>query len=144
MNKVHARMIQKLAHENAKLRNECEMLEEAIEEANDELERLKSASAHAVVGLIHSAGEEFQDSDMPPDVQESIVDWLNCLNPGVDNLSELLNGNQNPDPSAWTDEKEDALWDEIHASFNDEEEDDATYYSPTNRISHLFDEEDEA
>ena len=142
MNKVHARMIQKLAHENAKLRNECEMLEEAIEEANDEIERLKAASARAVVGLIQSASEEFQDSEMPPDVQKSIVDWLNCLNPGTDNLAELLN--ESDDPSAWTDEKEDALWDEIHASFNDEEEDDATYYSPTNRISHFFDDENEA
>jgi hypothetical protein len=29
-------------------------------------------------------------------------------------------------------------------TFEDEEEDDDTYYLPTNRISHLFDEEDEA
>ena len=138
MNKVHARMIQKLAHENARLRNECEMLEEAIEEANEELERLKAASARAVVGLIESAGEEFQNTEMPPDVQESIVEWLNCLNPGVDNLAELL------DPSAMTDEKEEEIWDAVYSSFDDEEEDDDTYYSPTNRISHLFDEENEA
>ena len=138
MNKVHARMIQKLAHENAKLRNENAELQEMLEEAEEEIERLKAASARAVVGLIESAGEEFQDTEMPPDVQESIVEWLNCLNPGVDNLAELL------DPSAMTDEKEEEIWDAVYSSFDDEEEDDDTYYSPTNRISHLFDEEDEA
>ena len=138
MNKVHARMIQKLAHENAKLRNENAELQEMLEEAEEEIERLKAASARAVVGIIESAGEEFQDTDMPPDVQEAIVEWLNCLNPGVDNLAELL------DPSAMTDEKEDEIWDAIYdVDWNEEEEDD-TYYSPTNRISHLFDEEDEA
>ena len=151
MNKVHARMTQKLAHENAVLRYENEMLEEAIEEANDEIERLKAASIRCITGLIESAGEEFQDSDMPPDVQEAVIDWLNCVNPGVDNLSGLIAEEDrssawisDDDPTGWTDEKEDQLWEEIRASFDDEEEDDDTYYSPKNRISHLFGEEDEA
>ena len=151
MNKVHAIMIQQLVRKNVKLRKECVMLEEALEEANDEIERLKASSIRCITGLIESCDEEFQDSDMSPDVQEAVIDWLNCVNPGVDNLSGLITEEDrssawisDDDPSAWTDEKEDQLWKEIHASFDDEEEDDDTYYSPTNRISHLFGEEDEA
>jgi len=129
MNKVHARMIQKLAHENAKLRNENAELQEMLEEAEEEILRLKEESARCVIALIQSAGEEFMDTPMPPDVHEAVMAWLNSLG---------------HDPSAMTDEKEDEIWDAIYDVDWSEDEEDDTYYSPTNRISHLFDEEDEA
>lgn len=128
MNKVHARMIQQLVHTNNQLRRQCEELEAALDEAEEEILRLKEESARCVIALIQSAGEEFMDTPMPPDVHEAVMSWLNSLG---------------HDPSALTDEQEDEIWEDIHNIDWSEEEDDATYYHPNNRISHLFDDEEE-
>ena len=128
MNKVHARMIQKLVHTNNLLRRQCEELEEALEEAEEEIHRLKEESARCVIALIQSAGDEFMDTPMTPDVHNAVMGWLNSLG---------------HDPSTMTDEQENEIWEDINSIDWSENEEDDTYYSPTNRISHLFDDEEE-
>ena len=128
MNKVHARMIQQLVHTNNLLRRQNEELQAAIDEAEEEILRLKEQSAQCVIALIQSAGEEFMDREMEPHVHEAVMGWLGSLG---------------HDPSALTDEQEDEVWEDIDNIDWSEDEEDDTYYSPTNRISHLFDEEDE-
>jgi len=119
-------MITKLVRENAKLRAIAIDLNMQLNVQEDVADNLRSSSARCVISLIQSMGNELQDTPMDAETNSAVLEWLSHIDPTITNLDELIQD-----------------FDEDVEEFEDFDDFGETTYNHQNRISHLFDEDED-